>query len=326
MMKKLATSLFVIALCVSMAVAPMAAFAASSSSSASSAVSKSGKSSSASVSSSAASSSSASSASSESSSASDATPAAAGTYVFDEAGLFSESELAELNAQGANLAQRYNMGVYFLTTDYMNGLANPSSSERTDYATAYYRKHSLGLNPTDGKSYGDGIMFVLAKASRDYVTIAYGQGSYSFSDAGIEAIENAVLDNISDHRDNWYGAASTYYREVGSQLDYYDRHGKAQQPIGLFGYLIRFAIVLGIPALITFLVINSWRSAMKTAREQSEASQYLDPASLQVTRSDDEFVNTSLIVTPKPKDSDSGGGGWGGGGGGGFSSSGGGKF
>ena len=338
LMKKLTASLFVVVLCVSMAVAPTAAFAASasSSSSASSAASKSSKSSSAdaasksssaSASSSSSSAASSSSASSESSSASSVTPAAAGTYVFDEAGLFTEAELAELNAQGAELAQKYNMGVYFLTTDYMNGLADPSSSQRTDYATTYYKQHSLGLNPTDGKNYGDGIMFVLAKASRDYVTIAYGQGSYSFSDAGIESLEKAVLDNISDHRDNWYGAASTYYSEVGSQLAYYDRHGKAQQPIGLVGYLIRFAIILGIPAIITFVVINGWRNSMKTAREQSEASQYLDPASLQVTRSEDEFVNTTLIATPKPKDNDSGGGGgWGGGGGGGFSSSGGGKF
>ena len=253
--------------------------------------------------------------------------AESGTYVFDEYGCFAADEFQALEAKGAELADKYDMGVYFLTTDYMNGLADPSSSQRTDYATTYYKNHGLGLNPADGRNYGDGIMFVIAVASRDYVTIAYGQGSYSFSDEGIEAMEDTVLDNIADHKDDWYGAATTYYSQVGSQLQYYDAHGKAQQPIGLTGYLIRFFIFLGIPLIITFLVIRSWRNQMKTAVEKSEASSYLDAGSLNLTRSDDQFVNTTLAVTPKPKHEDrGGGGGWGGGGGGGFSSSGGGKF
>ena len=70
---------------------------------------------------------------------------------------------------------------------------------------------------------------------------------------------------------------------------------------------------------------------MKTAREKNEASNYLVEDSFVLTASTDTFVNTTLAVTPKPKNEDSdgggfGGGGWGGGGGGGFSSSGGGKF
>ena len=285
MVKKLAAGMFAIVLCLSMAVAPAAAFGA----------------------------------------VDDATlvknaTSQTGTYVFDERGLFSSSQFDELEAKGAELAESYGMGVYFLTTDYMDGLSDPSSSQRTSYATTYYKEHELGLNPTDGKSYGDGIMFVIAADSRDYVTIAYGQGSYSFSDAGIEVMEDAVLDNIRDHKDDWYGAATTYYAQIGSQLDYYDRHGEAQVPLDLIDYLIRIAIILIVPALITFFVIKSWRDAMKTAKEKSEASQYLDPASLQVTRSEDTFINTTLAVTPKPKDNDSGGGG------GGFSSSGGGKF
>lgn len=282
-LKKLASSLFAIALCASLLALPGTAFAA--------------------------------------------TEGQTGTYVYDERGLFTADEFATLEAKGAELAQKYNMGVYFLTTDYMSGLSDPTSSQRTDYATKYYREHELGLNPKDGKSYGDGIMFVIAANSRDYVTIAYGQGSYSFSDKGIEQLENKVLDNIKDHRDNWYGAATTYYDEVGRQLAYYDSHGKPYVPLGLFDYLIRIAIILGIPLLIAWFVINGWKREMLTAVEKSEASNYLDPSSVQLTRQNDQFVNTTLVATPRPKnESSGGGGGWGGGGGGGFSSSGGGKF
>lgn len=273
MMKKLASSLFALMLCVSLFAAPGAAFAAGQT----------------------------------------------GDYVFDERGLFTSDEFAALEASGAELAGKYDMGVYFLTTGYMDGLSDPTSSQRTSYATTYYKEHGLGLNSGSG-GYGDGIMLVIAADSRDYVTIAYGQGSYSFSDGGIDAMEDAVLDNIRDHRDDWYGAATTYYDQIGRQLDYYDRHGDALEPLDAFDWAFRIFIIVGIPLIVTFVVIRSWRGAMKSAVEQSEAGNYLDRESLNVTRANDRFVNTTLVATPKPKDNDNGGGG------GGFSSSGGGKF
>lgn len=247
-----------------------------------------------------------------------------GTYVFDERMLFSSTEFQQLEAQAVELANQYNMGVYFLTTSKMDGYSDPTESQRTSYATKYYKNHGLGLNP-DSKGYGDGIMFVVAADSRDYVTIAYGQGSYSFSDSGIEAMEDAVTGHLSDN--DWFGAATTYYDQIGGQLAYYERHGSAQEPIDLTGWIVRLVIIIVIPLFITYFIIKRERDAMKTAVEQSEASHYLDESSLNVTVSNDQFVNTTLVATPKPKhnDSDSGGG-WGGGGGGGFSSSGGGKF
>lgn len=248
-----------------------------------------------------------------------------GTYVFDERGLFTAAEFDTLESQAQELANKYSMGVYFLTTSYMGGYVDPTSSQRTNYATTYYKENGLGLNP-GANGYGDGIMFVVAADSRDYVTIAYGQGSYSFSDTGIEAMEETVTGYLSN--DNWYGAAEAYYDQIGSQLAYYERHGSAQEPLDFMDWILRLAIIIGIPLLVTFFVIKSGIDAMKTAREQSEANRYLDPASLQLVDSSDQFVNTTLVATPKPKDNDSGGGGggWGGGGGGGFSSSGGGKF
>ena len=64
---------------------------------------------------------------------------------------------------------------------------------------------------------------------------------------------------------------------------------------------------------------------MKTAREQTEASNYLDRDSLSLSVSNDEFVTTTLAVVPIPKKEEGGGGGFSDMGGG-FSGSGGGKF
>ncbi|MBQ3301072.1 MAG: TPM domain-containing protein, partial [Eggerthellaceae bacterium] len=112
-------------------------------------------------------------------------PYTQGTYVIDNYGLFSDEQREKLESTAQNFASTYGMGVYLLVVDYMqdsNGknLSNPSSAQRTNFATSFYRANGLGLNKASEK-YGDGIMLVLAVKSRDYVTIAYGQGSYSFN-------------------------------------------------------------------------------------------------------------------------------------------------
>ena len=248
-----------------------------------------------------------------------------GTYVTDAYGLFTDEQRASLEAKATELAQKYQMGVYLLVVDYMNGNPNPSSSERTNFATSFYRANNLGLG--SGK---DGIMLVIAVDSRDYVTIAYGQGSYSFSDEGIRAMEEAVTEELGNN--DWYGGSNAYYDKTGEELEYYSVKGEPWTEPDPLSFLLKILAILGIPASVAFSKTKSDKAAMKTAREQTEASSYLDRGSFNLLESHDQFVNTTLAVTPIPKheDRDSGsgfgGGGWGGGGGGGFSSSGGGKF
>ena len=245
--------------------------------------------------------------------------AKSGTYVFDEYGLFGSSQFDALESTAASLADEYDMGVYLLVTDRMGGYSNPSEEQRTNFATGYYSRNDLGLG--SGK---DGILFVIAVDSRDYITVAFGQGSYSFSDKGIAAMEEAVTSQL--HGDNWYGAAQEYYRQIGSQLEYYAQNGKPEKPFDLFDLLISILTILGIRAVAGGAMVGSERASMKTAREAREASNYLDPNSLRLTASEDTFVNTTFVATPRAQAHSGGGGGWGGGGGGGFSSSGGGKF
>ena len=243
-----------------------------------------------------------------------------GTYVIDAYGLLSDSQRASLEAQAKEYASKYNMGVYLLVVDDIG------YKSATDYATAFYRAKNLGLG-----SGRDGILFLIAVDSRDYVTIAYGQGSYSFSDDGIDEMEDAVVDELKGN--HWTNACEEYYKHVGEQLAYYKENGKAYVPKSPFDFVLKLLAILGIPGLVAGSVVGSEKRGMKTAREQFAADNYVDNDSLRLTVSSDTFVNTTLAVTDKPDHDDDrdsgwggGGGSWGGGGGGGFSSSGGGKF
>ncbi|MBQ2680917.1 MAG: TPM domain-containing protein, partial [Eggerthellaceae bacterium] len=226
-----------------------------------------------------------------------------GTFVTDAYGLFSDSQRATLEAKATELAQKYNMGVYLLVVDKMNGLDNPTQAQRTNFATSFYRANNLGLG-----SGRDGIMFVIAVDSRDYVTIAFGQGSYSFSDEGVAYMEDAVREELGSNQ--WYDGCEVYYDKIGEQLEYYSVKGEPWTEPNPLSFILKILAILGIPAGVAFSSVRRQEDAMFTAREKTEASNYLVRGSLELTQSTDQFSHTTHVVTPIPQheDHDSGGG------------------
>ena len=245
--------------------------------------------------------------------------AESGSYVFDEQNVLTSTEFGTLEDMGASYADDYGVGVYLLITDTMNGNYNPSSSERNEFARQYFLANNLGVGADK-----DGIIFVIAVESRDYVTVKHFANSANdpFSDDGVDALEEEVTSYLSDN--NWYGGSRAYYKTVGEQLSYFAATGNQWTEPDPLGLLLKILATLGIPAAAAGALVSGQKSAMKTAREASEASDYLDRSSFRLTASSDDFVNTTVTVAPIPK-KESSGGGWSDMGGG-FSGSGGGKF
>ena len=242
--------------------------------------------------------------------------ATSGTYVFDEYGVLSSSEFDSLESHAAKLASDYDQGVYLLITDTM-GSYNPSPDERNEFARDYYVDNDLGVGPNK-----DGIIFVIAVDSRDYVTVKKQGANDPFSDSAVDALEEKVTEYLGDN--DWYGGSKAYYDIVDEQLAYYAATGEQWTESNPLSLVLKILAMLGIPAAAAGVIVGGQKSAMKTAKEKTEASDYLDPSSLKLTVSNDQFVNTTLAVTSRSEEK-SGGGGWSDMGGG-FSGSGGGKF
>ena len=244
-----------------------------------------------------------------------------GTYVFDEMGVLSSSEVQTLESQGAEYAQKYGIGVYILFTDTMGGTYDPSPSQRNNFARQFYEANDLGVGANK-----NGIIVVVAVKSRDYVTVKH------FSDASEDPFSNDCVNVLEENytsylsANNWYGAARSYYNDAGSQMAYFAANGKQWTEPDPIGFLIKVLATLLVPAIIAFSVVNAEKAAMKTAREASEASNYLDRSTFKLSKKRDDFVNTTMAVAPIPKESKGGGGGGWSSMGGGFSGSGGGKF
>lgn len=242
------------------------------------------------------------------------------TYVRDHYGLYDQSQVSSWNDKACELAAKYGVGCYFVV---VGDLGNYNSAR--NYAINYYQRNSLGCGSRDS-----GIVFLMAVESRDYVTLTYGGGVDAFTDVTIDKLETHMLKYLGDNK--WTNAANSYYSDCESALVYLAANGKPENDHYASDYpnpeahqfgpgdgLIIIAIALIIAAIIARAIVAGEKRAMLTAVQKVEAGDYLDRSSLTLVESTDEFVNTTLVATPRIQESsDGGGGGRFGGGFGGF--------
>ncbi|MBO7675009.1 MAG: TPM domain-containing protein [Atopobiaceae bacterium] len=250
------------------------------------------------------------------------TPAYArsGSYVFDERDVLSTEEFNTLESKAAEYADEYNVGVYLLFTDHL-GSNEGSGSGRNEFGKSYFLQHDLGVSPN-----GDGIILAVAVDARKYVSVKHFIDSSTdpFSDDSVDEMESEVKSCLKD--DEWGEAAQTYYNIVGEHMAYFKENGKQWREAHVIGTILKGAATVLIPLMIAFGVVSSERNAMKTARMQTEANNYLDIDTFKLRVRRDTFVNRSISAVPIPKNDDNdSGGGWSDMGGG-FSGSGGGDF
>ena len=141
--------------------------------------------------------------------------------------------------------------------------------------------------------------------SRKYVTITYGGGVTAFTDYRIEQMEDDIVPELSDG--DWAGAARTYIEMADYTLDYYAEHGEpidVDNDLGAEGLLF----VIGIPAAIAAGVCLVFYHQMKTAKEKTEADDYMPGLKLRVKRDVYTHTTQTRVYDPPKEEKSSGGG------------------
>ena len=229
-----------------------------------------------------------------------------GTLIRDYAGLLSDSERDRLEQKAKELEETYQCCTYVLTVDSLNG------AERRNFAKQYYTDHDLGCG-----AWRNGILFLVAMESREYVTITYGRdpenltdygiGIYAFSDYGIEKLEDKVVPELSDEA--YYDAFDTYLSTCESYLKQYTETGEpfdvGNAPRSIF---IPLLITIFVPILIAFLVCMIFRSQMKTAIKATQADNYIPRDGFNLTHQIDQYTHTTQTRRTIERSNSSGGG------------------
>lgn len=220
--------------------------------------------------------------------------------IIDEYGLYEPATAQQLESQAEELAGTYGVAPYLVVVDDIGGASVRS------YAESYWLSNDLGLGADTS-----GIMFLIAVDSRDYVTITHGKGIYTFTDYGIEQLEDAVVDCLKDNE--WEEAAHTYLDECSRIMAFAAEKGEPldsdNDPSNLFfALLISAGIALLLALAVGLIVCRVLKGQLKSVAAGSTASSFMSGA-VKLSSQNDRFVGSHVSVVPKPKDNGGHGGG-----------------
>lgn len=231
------------------------------------------------------------------------------SYIIDETGTFDAATKASLEAEAKQMSEKTGIGVYLLY------VSNIGMSGVRSFAEAQFNARGLGIGDD-----ASGIMFLVAKDSRDYVTITHGKGINAFTDSYIEDLEDDVVAKLKNN--DWVNASQVYLADSKKAVEYYAEHGEPyKEPLNI---PMTIAISLGVGAIVAFLITRSKASAHKTAVEAIEADNYVSEGSFDLIRANDIYQGTAVICIARRNENRGGGGstisasGFGGSGGGKF--------
>ena len=209
-------------------------------------------------------------------------------FVYDWAGILSDSEIDALTSAAQEITSAHNCGVYIVTLSDMRdyGFSNIEAC-----AEAFFDEKGLGVG-----SDHTGIMLVLSMAERDYDIDAHGDfAHYTFTDYGKTTISDEFLDNFRNN--DWYGGFFDYLSrcekmlvlaEEGNPVDttITERVSGRITPGGLI-----CSVILSL--LIAWLVCAWLKGRMKSAKLAVDADSYILPGSAQITNRSDRYTHST---------------------------------
>lgn len=227
-----------------------------------------------------------------------------GITVYDGADLLTEEEEANLTSLIDSLTSDLSFNIAVVTvedyTDYdFYGYGENSMEEfADDYYDIYFGYES------------DGVVFAISMYDRSYHISTCGYGITAITDDGIEYIENAVLDYLSNGE--YYNAFSTF-ASTAAQLVSQAKSGNVYElskidriKEDIKTYLIA-ALVVGF--IVAFAITSDMKGKLKTVAKKADASNYVVESSLNLTNQADVFLYSNVVAVPKPKDPPSNSGG-----------------
>ncbi len=255
------------------------------------------------------------------------------TYVYDFAGILSEQDVADLEAEAARISEAGQCDVCIIVIENYREFA----SDTRQAAITLYETYDLGFGEEK-----DGVLLMLSMKERDYYLLAHGFGETAFTDYGMEWLSERFLDPFGDNE--WKKGFSVYLSESEDLIamardgdpfgfisyeddELYDDSGIWLTTNDIFGIMV--ALVLG--AVVALIVCQILKGKMKSVAKKTEAANYIPKNGVRITYRNDRYLRTTVTRHRIERSSSGGhssGGGrssGGGGGGGGYSGRGG-KF
>lgn len=223
------------------------------------------------------------------------------TFMVDNAGLLSTDDVASIESQLTDLAQKYDMHYVIVTDD------DPNISSAMEVADDFFDYNGYGAG--DDRS---GVLLYINMSTRDVWISTRGFGITAFTDAGIEYILDELVYGLGDEA--YYETFETFtalcddFTLQAKNGTPYDVDHMPEEPFPWIGGLIMCMALGAIVGLIYVLVL---RGQLKSVAPNESAADYMVKGSMHVTNSREFFLYRTVSKTARPQNNSSGGGGGG---------------
>jgi len=232
---------------------------------------------------------------------------AAAPLVYDEAGLLSHDEMAELLSYAEEVSEAYECDVIVYTVDDFSG------GDAASYAETVFTDSGYGWGDDES-----GVMLFISMAERDFVILAHGFGNIAFTDHGKAELEAAFLPDLSDG--DYHAAFKSFIYTCEEFLEL-ARNGEPVDVVSpggndyYYGYeeessALNIPVLLIVPTIVAGIAVLIMRASMKSAKMQRAADAYIPAGGFKLTGRSDIFTHRTVnrVRRPDPPKSSGGGG------------------
>ena len=234
--------------------------------------------------------------------------------VIDGADLLADSEEAILEDELLEKSDRLEFDIVVLTVDGLEG------RDINAYADDYYDYNGYGRGDNH-----DGCMLIIDMDTRYYTMSTTGYGTTAITDYGLEVIYDEILDDIKNQD---YLSAFEHYADIvedyviqarnGSPYDVNNNYGgytadsfdysdwddnTPYKPDYAKGVIISLIVAVIIALIVTSMVKKSY----KPVAFQSNATNYLNQGSLNISQSYERFLYNHVAMVKIQSESSSSG-------------------
>ena len=210
--------------------------------------------------------------------------------VIDEAEILTDSEEKELDAKIATIEQSHKVRILIGTMKSTDGTPLGKIANNV-----------VDQIPADNGT----IVLLLSMKERDWYISTDNKMRARITDGkGVEYLSGEFLPDLKEGK---YAAAfTTFAATTDEMLTYYEKEGEPYDPANAFnlmalGIALACALILG---GTIYYVLYEYESNVRSA---AEADAYLNQDSFQLTRSEDDFLYTTVTRRTKEKSSSSSG-------------------
>ncbi len=243
--------------------------------------------------------------------------------IYDFSNILTKEEEAVLKEKIDTFMQKYNKELIIVTYN----LPYSNDRENATFASDFYDYNDFGLD----HKYYDGIVLFrnTYEADKYYDMYTFGEAQLYFDQTRYDDILDSIYNDL--HSGNYLSGFSYFI----SRVDYYISSGvpssMSNKYIDSMGYIksnyvAPYGIAFLISLIVTIVVMSILINKNKMVKKATNASEYLNKATVNYTKKQDNFISThTSSYTISSSSGGGGGGGFSGGGssGGGFSSGGG---